>query len=234
MATVKTAKPKSAKEVQTKKTGKPKVIAKTSAEIPVEIFDMTGKGTGTIGLPKAVFGQKYNAALVAQAVKVYQTNQRTHTAHTKTRGEVSGGGSKPWKQKGTGRARAGSSRSPIWVGGGRVFGPRFRDVKLDLPQKMKHKAMLSMLSAKVADKQLKVLAGVEHIDPKTKTISNLVKNMKLSGSTLIVVSQKNENLSLATRNFQKVEMEIASNLNALKLIIFKNILLSKESIGSIK
>ncbi len=220
---------------KTKSELKPEVKAPAkTGSLSLEVFDLSGKVAGSVMLSKEVFGQPVNKSLIAQAVRVYQTNQSTHTAHTKTRGEVNGGGAKPWKQKGTGRARAGSSRSPIWVGGGRVFGPRSRDVKLSLPQKMKHKALLSALSAKLNDKEIKVVSGFEKSQPKTKSIVSVIKNLNLTGTTLIVVPEKNENLKLATRNIQKVSIDIVSNLNALTVLTCKNLVLSKEAIEKIK
>lgn len=220
---------------------KAKVEAKTKTKVPakighlsVEVFDLLGKSAGTVTLPKEVFAQPVNKVLIAQAIRVYQTNISTHTAHTKTRGEVSGGGAKPWKQKGTGKARAGSSRSPIWVGGGKAFGPRFRDKKLAIPQKMKRGALISALSAKLNDKEIKVVSGFENSQPKTKSIVNLVKNLNLSGTTLIVIPEKNENLKLATRNIQKVSIDVVTNLNALTVLSCKNLVLSKESIEKFK
>lgn len=227
--TVKTAAPKAKVEVKTET----KIPVKATG-LSVEVFDLLGKSAGTATLPKEIFGQPVNKKLIAQAIRVYQTNLSTHTAHTKTRGEVNGGGAKPWKQKGTGRARAGSSRSPIWVGGGKVFGPRYRDVKLAMPQKMKHRALISALSAKLNDKEIKVVSGFEKSLPKTKSVANLVKNLNLTGTTLIVIPEKNDNLKLATRNIQKVSTDVVTNLNALTVLSCKNLVLSKESIEKFK
>lgn len=197
-------------------------------------YNLTGKNLGTTLLPKEVFGQKVNKQLIAQAVRVYQTNISTHKAHTKTRGKVRGGGAKPWRQKGTGRARAGSSRSPIWVGGGKVFGPRFKDVKLSMSSKMKQAALLSALSAKASSGEIKIISGLEKAQLKTKIIASLISKIGINGRTLFVVPQKNENLKLATRNLQKVNLEIATNLNALSVITNQNILFSKEALEIFK
>ena len=214
-----------------------RTIVKTKTAVSgltVPVFDIKGKPAGTITLPKEVFGQKINQKLIAQAIRVYQTNSSTHKAQTKTRGEVHGGGAKPWRQKGTGRARSGSSRSPIWVGGGKVFGPRFRDVKLTMPQKMKHSALLSALSAKAKMREIKVISGLEKSQPKTKSVTGLISTIGLHGSTLFVVPSKNENLKLATRNLQKVSLEVVPSLNAFTIIAYKNILLSSEALEKIK
>ena len=138
-----------------------KATTSKSTGLTANIFDMLGKSVGTMILPKEIFGQTPNQTLLAQAIRVYQANSIKHTAHTKTRGEVRGGGAKPWRQKGTGNARAGSRRSPLWVHGGTTFGPRYRDVKLNLPQKMRQKALTLALSdkAKQESKQ-EVAVGV--------------------------------------------------------------------------
>lgn len=227
--TIKVVAPKVKAEIKTEAKAPVK-----AAGLSVEVFDLSGKSAGTATLPKEIFGQPVNKKLIAQAIRVYQTNISTHTAHTKTRGEVNGGGAKPWKQKGTGRARAGSSRSPIWVGGGKVFGPRFRDVKLAMPQKMRHGALISALSAKLNDKEIKVVSGFEKSLPKTKSVVNLVKTLNLTGTTLIVIPEKNDNLKLATRNIQKVSTDVVTNLNALTVLSCKNLILSKESIEKFK
>src|SRR5579872_1121165 len=121
------------KEIKTTTSAPKKETTPKIGALTVQAFDMSGKSTGTVTLPKEVFGQKPNKNLLSQAIRVYSNNQTPTTANTKTRGEVRGGGIKPWKQKGTGRARAGSRRSPLWVGGGTTFGPRTKDVKLQLP-----------------------------------------------------------------------------------------------------
>lgn len=208
--------------------------APTASGLSVPAFDVAGKSAGTVTLPKEIFGQPVNKKLMAQAVRVYQTNISTHTAHTKTRGEVNGGGAKPWRQKGTGRARSGSSRSPLWVGGGKTFGPRYRDVKLSLPQKMRHLALISALSAKADAKEIIVVTGLEKITPKTKVVSNLIKSTGFSVPALFVIPEKNENLKLATRNIARVATDTATNLNAYTVLTYKHILLSKEAIEKFK
>ncbi|MBI3342314.1 50S ribosomal protein L4 [Candidatus Curtissbacteria bacterium] len=216
-----------------KEVPKAETAPKTSG-LSLTVFGLDGKAAGSITLPKEIFGQPINKTLIAHAVRVYQTNMGTHTAHTKTRGEVNGGGAKPWRQKGTGNARAGSRRSPIWVGGGRVFAPRFRDVKMSLPTKMKHAALVSALSAKAKDHEIKIVSGFEKATSKTKVIAQMVKNLELSGTTLIVIPAKNENLKLATRNIQNIKTDIATNLNALSVLTYKNLVLSKEAVEKIK
>lgn len=229
--TIKAAPKKEVAKVAVKKS---EATKKPTGILNAESFSLQGKNIGQEKLPEEIFGQKAKASLISQAVRVYQFNIAINTANTKTRGEVRGGGAKPWRQKGTGRARAGSNRSPLWVGGGITFGPRNKDVSLKLPQKMKHKALIYALSEKAKSGSIKVVSDIEKCEPKTKTITSLIKNMETKGSMLFVVSAKNENLKLATRNIQNIKVETAANLNAYEILKFKNIIFSKESLGAIK
>ena len=208
--------------------------AKKLVGLTVGVFDLSGKSVGTITLPKEIFGQTPNKNLLAQAIHVYQANSKLRTAHTKTRGEVRGGGAKPWKQKGTGRARAGSRRSPLWVGGGTTFGPRFLDTKLSLPAKMKHLALVSALSAKSQSGNIKVIKNIEKCQPKTKIVAGLLSKLETKGKTLIVISAKNQNLKLATRNIQEASLDTPENLNAYEILKNRNLLLSQEAISQFK
>lgn len=230
--TVKTSKEK----VTTPKTVAHKVAAAEKKPIvntgSTKVYDLEGQSAGIITLPKEVFGQTVKKSLLAQAVRVYESNSKKHTAHTKTRGEVRGGGAKPWRQKGTGRARAGSRRSPLWVGGGITFGPRNRDSKLELPGKMKKKALIYALSEK--SKNVTVAQNLEKVEPKTKVIVNFLKKIENRGPVLFVTSTKNQNLKLATRNIPKVDADIVTNLNAYQVLKVANIIMSKEAIEKLK
>lgn len=225
---------KSAVNAKTTKIVKPKTATKStparSVGLTVQVFDITGKVAGSAQLPAKIFGTKPNKNLLAQALHVYFNNASTHLAHTKTRGEVRGGGRKPWKQKGTGNARAGSKRSPLWVGGGTTFGPRSRDAKLDLPRKMRKAALISALSQKAADGSIKVISGFEKIQPKTKVMVNLFTKLETKIPTLVVLAEKNKNVGLATRNISGASLEIPSNLNAFIVWQNNNILISKEAL----
>lgn len=211
-----------------------KTTAPKIAGLSAKIFDLKGKNIGTAPLPKEIFGQKPNKNLLSQALRVYLANSKLHTAHTKTRAEVRGGGTKPWRQKGTGRARAGSIRSPLWVGGGITFGPRARDAKLSLPKKMKRKALVYALSTKAKSQDIKVIANIEKIEPKTKIIASLLKNLDIPKNSLFIVSEKNQNLKLATRNIPNVSVETHSNLNAHVVLKNNNLLLSREALAKFK
>lgn len=231
------------KPVKSKAVTKKAVPAKSSAKnkkaenvnsLSVQIYDSKGAKVGTHKLPQASFSAQSNDQLLSQAVRVYETNISSHHANTKTRGEVRGGGAKPHRQKGTGRARAGSNRSPLWVGGGITFGPRFRNVKLSLPSKMKHKALMIALSQKSQQGTIHIVSDLEKLQPKTKIISNLIQNLKLTGPTLLVLSAKNQNVNLATRNIQNVNVDLVSNLNAFQVIKCANLIFSKEAITTFK
>lgn len=211
-----------------------KRIVKSENNLTVPVYDSTGKKVGTQKLPETSFSLKNNDQLLSQAVRVYITNILSHNANTKTRGEVRGGGAKPWRQKGTGNARAGSKRSPLWVGGGITFGPRSRKVKLSLPQKMKHKALFIALSQKSKQDGIYVISDLEKVKPKTKILSNLIQNLNLNGKTLLIVSSKNQNVNLASRNIQNVNVDLVSNLTAYQVLKAANLIFSKEAIGAMK
>ena len=209
---------------------------KTSTKISsltAQVYDINGKKQGTISLPKEIFAKKPNQKLIAQALHVYFTNSTAHYGSTKTRSEVRGGGAKPWRQKGTGRARAGSRRSPLWVGGAITFGPKARYVELALPKKMKRLALVTALSEKAEDGQIKVISNLEKIGPKTRVVVNFLKKLESKGSTLFVLSSKNENVKLATRNIESVTVNVANNLNAYEIAKNRNIFLSKEALANL-
>lgn len=210
-------------------------VAKARPILTVKVFDLKGKSIGTVTLPRQTFGQKPNSSLLAQAIRVYRARHIPHTAHTKTRGEVTGGGAKPWKQKGTGRARAGSIRSPLWVGGGIVAGPRGQSRALTLPKKMKRQALIQALSDKAKDGNIKIIKNIEKIQPKTKLIANLLAKLSIRDqNTLLVISQKNQNVKLATRNIPKFNLDLVPNLNAYEVLRNQNLLISKEAIAKFK
>jgi len=202
--------------------------------IQAPMFDFAGKSQGMLTLPKEVFGVKPNKQLMAQAARVYFANQFTHTASTKTRSEVRGGGAKPWRQKGTGRARAGSKRSPLWVGGGITFGPQPRKVRLNFPQKMKHKALICALSHKRQNNEITIISNFDKMDPKTKIAANLFKKLEISGRTLLIIEATKPNVRLAVRNIPRTNVEIVQNLNAYHVLENKNLLLSKAAIEFLK
>lgn len=201
------------------------------------IYNQKGeKNTEEIVLPKEVFEVNTNPDLVHQVFVNQMANKRQSTAHTKDKGEVRGGGKKPWQQKGTGRARVGSIRSPIWKGGGVTFGPRNeRNFKKIIPKKMKRKALLMILSSKVEEKSLIVLDNLKIEKPKTKEILNILDKLPCKAKNcLIALSEPNENLFLASRNIPKIKVIEARNLNCIDLLSFKYLVIQKDAIKKIK
>lgn len=202
----------------------------------VSVYNQEGKEMGTSILPKEIFEVKMNSDLVHQVVVSQTANRRQKIAQTKDRGEVRGGGRKPWAQKGTGRARVGSTRSPLWKGGGVTFGPRKEKVfKKKIPKKIKRKALLMVLSAKARNNLLTLLEELKITKPKTKIMSEVLNKLpSKQKSTLIVLPEVNRNLILAARNLPKIEIIQAKDLNALDLLSFKYLLMPKSSLKIIK
>ncbi len=183
-------------------------------------------------LPKELFGAKVNEKLLAQAVRVYLANQREGSAKTKTRGEVEGSTRKIYRQKGTGRARHGSIRAPIFVGGGIVFGPVVRDYHLKLNKRMKRVALVSALSARKADTA--VIGALDTVEPKTKEVAALVSEAHAKGSILLVVSKDAPNLVRAARNIQGLDIIQATDLHPFAILTHKSIVFTKKSLEESK
>jgi len=202
----------------------------------VKTYDQNGKEIGKTLLPKEIFDVKVNPDLVHQVVTSQLANRRRVIAHTKGRGEVRGGGRKPWRQKGTGRARHGSIRSPLWRGGGVTFGPRKERVfKKIIPKKMRRKALLMVLSGKVKNNLLILLDKLKIEKPKTKLMAEILKKLpSKEESCLIALPDYDKNIILAARNLPDVDTLWARNLNALDLLSFKYLVMPKESIKVIK
>lgn len=202
----------------------------------VATYDQEGKEVGQSLLPKEIFGLEVNQELIHQVVVSQASNRRQVSAHTKGRGQVSGGGKKPWRQKGTGRARHGSTRSPIWRHGGISFGPtKDRDFKKKINRKMKKLAMLMVLSAKAQKNFLVVLETIKLEKIKTKTIANLLQKLPCKNeSTLIVLPGMDKNIILASRNLENAKPGQVKDLNALDLLSFKYLVMPKESIKVLK
>lgn len=203
------------------------------SKFSVPVYSLTGRASGTYNLPKEIFGQKINHQLLAQAVRVYMTNQKVFTVSTKTRGEVEGSTAKIYRQKGTGRARHGSIRAPIFVGGGIVFGPTVRKVRLSLPQKMKKAALVSALSDKANDKSIVGLTGIDKASGKTKEIAKLLEKLKIKNA-LIVTERKNDNIVRAVRNILGVDVLNADLINAYEILKHRVLLLTKEAVERLK
>lgn len=200
------------------------------------VFDKNGKEIKETLLPKEIFEVKENPDLIYQVVISQTANRRQVSAHTKDRSEVSGGGKKPWRQKGTGRARHGSNRSPIWVGGGVTFGPtKNRVFKQKINKAMRIKALFMVLSAKAKNNLILVLDDYKLEDIKTKSLAKFLKNLPSDKkSTLIVLPKMDKNIILSARNLSRVNTIQAKDLNVLDIASSKYLLLSKESINLIK
>ena len=202
----------------------------------VAIYDMTGKQTGEeIELMDYVFGVEFNEAVVHQAVVMQQANERQGTHATKTRGMVRGGGRKPWKQKGTGRARAGSVRSPLWVGGGTVFGPAPRSHAKDMPRKARRLAIRCALSAKVAEGALVVVDNLTFDAPKTKDAVAMLTGFEAADKkALIITDGENENVEKSSRNIEKVKALSNDCLNVYDILNAEKVLLAKDAVARIE
>ncbi|WP_278673751.1 50S ribosomal protein L4 [Acidaminococcus fermentans] len=202
----------------------------------VAVYDITGKQTGEeIELMDYVFGVEFNEAVVHQAVVMQQANERQGTHATKTRGMVRGGGRKPWKQKGTGRARAGSVRSPLWVGGGTVFGPAPRSHAKDMPRKARRLAIRCALSAKVAEGALVVVDNLTFDAPKTKDAIAMLTGFEAADKkALIITDGENENVEKSSRNIEKVKALSNDCLNVYDILNAEKVLLAKDAVARIE
>ena len=199
----------------------------------LSILSKSGKETSTVDLPKELFGNRVNTRLLYQAVTMYRASQRQGTASTKERADVSGGGAKPYRQKGTGNARAGSSRSPLWKGGGTVFGPHPRNFGYSLPQKMRRSALRESLNAKVQSKTLFCLDDLKEKFSKTKEFAAILAALKLRGKTLAVLDGCDESVKLVSRNIPRFQIRRAEVLNAYDILRNKNLLMSKSAFDKV-
>lgn len=198
----------------------------------VQVIDTSGKKIKEVKAPDEIFAVPLKEHLLYEAVINYRANQRQGTASTKTRAEVRGGGRKPWRQKGTGRARAGSIRSPIWKGGGTTFGPRPRDYSYSLPKKAKKGALKSALSMKLEEKKLLIVDALELKEPQTKQAAALIKGLKVD-SVLIVDKHDNKNLFLSTRNIPKTKVVDANQVNVYDVLNHNWLVLTKRAFDTL-
>ena len=198
----------------------------------IHVLDKSGKTTTEMNLPKEVFSYPVKEHLLYEAVISHQVNQRAGTASTKTRSEVRGGGRKPWRQKGTSRARAGSIRSPLWRKGGVTFGPRPRTFYYHLPKQAKKNALKSALALKFTEKQMIVLKKLEFKKPKTKEGVNLIENFNLD-SALIVDSDENKNLFLSLRNIPRIKTVDYNKINTYDVLKHKWLVFTQQAFESL-
>ena len=197
-------------------------------------YNMSGAEVGKIQLNDAVFGVEVNAAVMHQAVVRQLSNERLGTHATKTRGEVRGGGKKPWRQKGTGRARAGSSRSPIWVGGGITFGPQPRSYYKAMPRKARRLAVKSALSDKVNHSELFVIDELKLAAPKTKEVLNILNNFKVGDAKVLFITDGDVNVELSARNIQGVKALPYTNINIFDLLHHDKLFIAEGAIAKIE
>ena len=199
----------------------------------VALYNMDGKEIGTVELNEKVFGVEANPAVVHEVVKNYLANQRQGTQSTKTRAEVSGGGIKPWRQKGTGRARQGSIRSPQWIHGGIALGPKPRDYRYSINKKMKLVALKSALSSKVADSKIFVIDTLALDEIKTKKVVDLLGNVGAT-KALIVTSEINENVYKSARNIEDVKASYVGELNVYELLKYDSLVISQDAVKKLE
>lgn len=200
----------------------------------VALYSMNGAQIGEIDLSDEIFGIKPNESVLHDAVIMQQASQRLGTHKVKGRSEVRGGGRKPWRQKGTGRARQGSIRSPQWVGGGTVFGPTPRSYSYKLPKKVRRLAVKSALSSKVIDNDIIVLDNLSMEMPKTKEMKNILDNLNVNSKVLLVDKEYSENIVLSSRNIPGVKFVSAEGINVLDILSHGKLILTKEAVAKIE
>ena len=200
----------------------------------IDVYNMQGKKVSDIELNENIFGIKPNEKVVHTALVNYMANQRQGTANTKTRAEVSGGGRKPWKQKGTGRARQGSIRAPQWFKGGIALGPKPRDYRYTINKKERRVAIKSVLSSKVLEKNLVVVDKLELDEIKTKNMVNVLENLKVEGKTLIILPEKNLNVQKSAKNIEGVKTGLVNTINVYDLLKYNKLILTVDSVKSLE
>jgi len=203
-----------------------------------ELYNQKGEVIDQIDLPESIFKRKWKPSLVHQVLVALQSNQRKPIAHAKGRGEVRGGGRKPWRQKGTGRARHGSIRSPLWIGGGVTFGPtKEKKYEKKINKKAKFNALLSALSKKFEDKEIKIIDKIEIEKPKTKEMANVLKNflnIQKKNQGLLILSESNKDIIRSTRNLKFADVIIVNNLSLLDVLKYKNLIFVKNAVDKIE
>jgi len=202
--------------------------------LKIDILNKENRSMGTVDLPQEIFGAEVKKGLLHAVVRNYLCNKRQGTAATKTRGLVSGGGKKPFRQKGSGRARAGSNRSPVWRGGGTVFGPQPRDYSYKIPKKIKWAAFNAAFSAKFSAGEVVVIDELSIIEPKTRLLKDILKGIGLNDSVLIILPGKSREVELAARNLPRVNVARVSELNVYTILGHEKLLIVKEALETMK
>ena len=200
----------------------------------ISVYDMTGKQTGSMELNADIFGIEPNVAVMHSAVINYLANQRQGTQSTKTRSEVSGGGRKPWRQKGTGHARQGSTRSPQWTHGGIALGPKPRSYRFALPKKVRRLALKSAFSSKVMADEMLVLESLSLEEIKTKTIVNMLNALGADRKVLLVLPEKDEKIVLSARNIPGVKTALVNTLNVYDILNCDKFIVVKDAVAQLE
>ena len=200
----------------------------------VDVYDMKGKKVSDVELAESVLGIEPNEAIVHSVLVNYLANQRQGTQSTKTRAEVRGGGKKPWRQKGTGRARQGSIRAPQWIKGGIALGPKPRSYSYTVNKKERRLALKSILSSKVTENELTVVDKLEVKEIKTKTMVKALADLKVEGKTLIVLPENNQNVFMSARNIEGVKTIALNNINVFDLLKYTNLILPLDTVKKIE
>ena len=196
----------------------------------IQVYNIKGQSVRKIELDKDIFNGEVNEAILHQVVRMYEANQRQGTASTKTRSDVRGGGRKPWKQKGTGRARAGTIRSPLWRGGGIVFGPHPRDYSYSVPKSIKRLALISSLNAKLNDKNMIIIDDIKLDKPKTKEFNVVLRNIKADKKPLLVLDERDETVIRASRNIPNLLLRDYKTLNAYEVLKQQKLILTQKAL----
>jgi large subunit ribosomal protein L4 len=200
----------------------------------VDLYDISGKVVGDIDLSEGIFGIDVNKEVVHQVVVNQLANKRQGTQSTKTKSEVRGGGIKPWKQKGTGRARQGSIRSAQWIKGGIVLGPKPRSYRYTLPKKVKRLALKSVLSSKVSENEIIVLDKLNFDVIKTKQMAEVLKNLKIEGTAVILLADKNENVERSAHNIPGVKTLLANTINVYDIVKHSKLIITKDAVSKVE
>ena len=200
----------------------------------VDVVTNTNQKSGEVELNPDIFASKINRAVMHQAVLMQLAGKRSGTASTKNRSAVSGGGKKPWRQKGTGLARAGTIRSPLWVGGGRIFGPTPRDFSQKLPKKMRKLALKSALSSKLKDEDIMVLEDISIDSPRTKTMVETFQNLGIEKKALIVCAEKDEILYKSCRNIPGIKVLLPQGLNVYDILYHDKLIVFEKALAKIE
>jgi len=197
------------------------------------VFSQTRAEVGTIDLPATIFAEPLRRALLADVVRMQTASRRAGTHATKEKGEVRGGGKKPWKQKGTGRARAGSIRSPLWPGGGTTFGPHPRDYSYKMPKQARKTALRSALAQKHREERLTIVDHIELPEPKTKHFVELLRGLGVDDTVLVVISEADAKVELAARNLPRVKVLRVAGLNVYDLLRYHQLVLTKAALEAL-